>query len=395
VRLNVLVVDRAPPVGVTQGNALIGHHVFGGLRHHRLVLVAAGQPGHDDARSELEEVFDEVHLVPRPRPFPSLGGWLEGFGATGPKGRRWASGMRARLTQVVSSGRFDVVHVRQLPMAAYAPSLGSLGRILELIDCETLASRRALPRRPSHVLRERVSAWIERRAMAAFDVTTTVGDADGRVLRELRPNARVEVVPNGVDARYWAPGRREAEDPTIVFSGSMSFPPNVAAATFLVREILPRVRQSEPDARVELAGRDPGFEVLALRGPYVDVTGTVQDLRPHLAGRVVVCPMVSGSGVKNKVLEALAMGRPVVATPLAIEGLPAVKDGRHLVVGRSAAELARHVVELLRRPDRRSALGQAGRQLVMAAYTWEACAARYDALYQELAAETRRRKTDR
>ncbi|MBA4169622.1 MAG: glycosyltransferase [Chloroflexi bacterium] len=394
--LNVLVVDRAIPAGTTQGNALIGHHLFRRLGHHRLVLVAAHRPDEPDSRRDLEATFDEVHLVPRDRPFPAIGGFLEGHGIGLGWGRRWREEFRERLRTVVRSSDFDVAHLRQLPMAPHAALIRPIGSLLELVDSETLASRRSRPRGLRARLREQVAASIERHAMDRFDLTTTVGEADAEVLRGLRPAARVEVIPNGVDAEYWCPQPLEEQPASIVFTGAMSFPPNIAAAVHLVRAVLPHLRRHEPEVRVVLAGRDPRPEVEALRGPNVEVTGAVPDLRPYLArAQVVVCPLVSGGGVKNKVLEALAMARAVVGTPLAFEGLPSVEDRRHVVVGSEPATLARSIAELIRQPARRQELGAAGRSLVLDRYTWDACTGRYDALYHELAATTRERRASR
>jgi glycosyltransferase involved in cell wall biosynthesis len=201
----------------------------------------------------------------------------------------------------------------------------------------------------------------------------------------------VELVPNGVDAEIFQPLSLPEEPATIVFSGAMSFGPNVAAAQLLVRDILPLVRTSVPDARVVLAGRDPSAAVQALAGPQVEVTGSVSDLRPFLArATLVACPMVSGSGVKNKVLEAMAMGRAIVATPLAVEGLD-IEPGRHVAVADGPAAVAATIIDLLRDASARRRMGQAARERVAERYTWEACAAAYERLYGDLARLTQAR----
>lgn len=394
--MNILVIDRAPPIGTTQGNVLIGHHLFPRLKHHRLVLVAPASPEAMADRSELSRTFAEVHLVPRAAPPPAIAGWFE---ATLPenlaRGLRldpaFASRFRATIRDAVSDAQVDAVHVRQLPMAPYGSDLRQLGRLVELVDSETLAARRAVPRTAAHSARARLAARIERRVLGGYDITTTVGTADLAVLRRLRRGSRVELAPNGVDAAAYRPLDVPEDPATIVLSGAMSFGPNVAAAEMLVREVLPLVRTSVPDARVALAGRDPVPAIHALAGPNVEITGSVPDLRPYLArATLVACPMVSGSGVKNKVLEAMAMGRALVATPLAIEGLD-VEAGTHVAVAADPAGLARAIVGLLRDAPARRRMGQAARERVAERYTWEACAATYERLYHDLAQLTRAR----
>ncbi|MDQ4035939.1 MAG: glycosyltransferase, partial [Chloroflexota bacterium] len=216
-------------------------------------------------------------------------------------------------------------------------------------------------------------------------------DADADRLRSLAPKARVEVVPNGVDADRFSPHRDLKPSPsTLVFVGAMSYPPNVAAMRYFTNEVLPIVRRARPDTRLTIVGRDPAPDVRAMASASVQVTGEVEDVRPYLAAAsVFVAPMVSGSGIKNKVLEAMAMARPVVVTSLAVEGLP-VHNGQNALVADGAAPLAAAIIRLLGNPEERTRMGEAGRSLVEQQYTWEACAARYEELYQELATETGR-----
>jgi glycosyltransferase involved in cell wall biosynthesis len=206
------------------------------------------------------------------------------------------------------------------------------------------------------------------------------------------PGTRVEVVPNGVDAGRFQPQPDVTAIPgSIVFVGAMSFPPNVEAMRWFVAEVLPALRATRPEVTVTIVGRDPDPTILALADdPAVTVTGPVDDVRPFLArAAVVVAPMVSGSGIKNKILEAMAMQRPVVATSLAAEGLAATPD-RDIVVADGAAPFAVAVAALLADPDRAASIAAAGRALVETRYTWEACAAAYAALYGELAGKPAR-----
>jgi glycosyltransferase involved in cell wall biosynthesis len=395
VRLNVLVIDRAPPVNASQGNELIARSVFPLLRQgHRLTLVAPVVAGQEAAaRATIDGLFDRVHLVPRAGRLPSLAGWLEATVSRRriPTGGRVdtaaARHLSAEIRRVLASEAIDVVHVRQLPMAAYASDLGPTPRLLELIDAETLASARDRAGTLRARIRGRVARAIERRAVRPFPIVTVVADPDAAALRHLVPGTRVEVIPNGVDAGRFQP-RTELMPirGSVVFVGAMSFPPNVAAVSWFVAEVLPHLRAVRPDVTVTIVGRDPDPTVVALAAdPTVTVTGSVDDVRPFLArAAVVVAPMVSGSGIKNKILEAMAMQRPVVATSLAAEGVAAT-PGRDLLVADGAPAFAAAVESLLADPGLAASIAAAGRALVETRYTWEACAAAYAALYAELA----------
>ena len=167
----------------------------------------------------------------------------------------------------------------------------------------------------------------------------------------------------------------------------MSFPPNVTAVLHFYQNILPLIRRELPNVRLIIAGRDPAPSIAALASdPFVTVTGFVDDMRPWLArAGLMVCPMVMGSGIKNKVLEALAMARPVVATTMGVEALEAT-SGHELMIADTAEEFARATLALLRDSAARRRMGAAGRDLVLRRYTWDACAASYDAIYSQLAA---------
>jgi glycosyltransferase involved in cell wall biosynthesis len=394
--LRVLVVDRAPPVSLTQGNALIGLELFRRLSGHELTLACpSADPQQTLADERLRSIFRRTYVVERKAWTPAISGWMEGRAASilpVAHGLMGAAGAFQRLlAMLLASNDFDVVHTRQLPMSAYTASGGRAGRLLELVDSETLGAERATPRTWRTRSRSLAAAFIESRVIPRYDVVTTVAEADAARLRALARGARIEVVPNGVDANRFITGSAEQNEERIVFVGAMSYAPNIAAVEYFARQVLPLIRSDRPNAQFVIVGRDPAPSVQALAGDGVQVTGGVDDVRPYMEeAAVVVVPMQSGSGIKNKVLEALAMERAVVATPLAVEGIAATA-GEHLLVASGAPELADGVLRLLADPDERRRLGRAGRRLVTDRYTWDACAERYETLWYELAERGRHR----
>jgi polysaccharide biosynthesis protein PslH len=391
--MNILVIDRAPPCDLLQGNALIGQHLFRRLRHHHLTIICPA-PASEHARyqAELASLFDTIHLVARERPIPALLGSFEPALARvglplGGVDLAAARAFQARVRSVVASGAFDVIHTRQLPMAAITAGIKHPAKLLELIDSETLqASRRVRSKAPQTWLRAAAARIVERRAVRQFHACTTVAAADAQVVQQLAPGMPVHVTPNGVDAAYFAPLDLPEQPETIIFTGAMSFPPNVTAVLHFYHDILPLIRREMPNVRFVIAGRDPAPSIAALaRDPFVTVTGFVDDMRPWLArASLMVCPMVMGSGIKNKVLEALAMARPVVATTMGVEALE-VTSGNELMIADTAEAFASATLALLGDTATRRRMGAAGRELVLRRYTWDACAASYDAIYSQLA----------
>jgi polysaccharide biosynthesis protein PslH len=287
----------------------------------------------------------------------------------------------------------DVVHVSSGRLAALVEHVDGRPAVLAALDAWHLNVR---ARGELAGPLERVGlSWeaarvrgLERRCYSRFDRVTVVTEGDRDELRVVDPRLTPVVIPNGVDTVMFAPRPDVVREPgLLVFTGAMDYPPNVAAARHLATEILPLVRLEHPGAHLALVGRDPSPAVreLATRDG-VEVTGTVRDLRRWLCrADVFVCAMTSGTGIKNKLLEAMAVGAPCVATPLATQGL-AVQHGVHLLVGSDAVEVAARTAQVLGRPELGYRLGAAARQHVASRFTWAAVGQAYERLYQDVVA---------
>ncbi|NDP47096.1 MAG: TIGR03087 family PEP-CTERM/XrtA system glycosyltransferase [Sulfuriferula multivorans] len=219
-----------------------------------------------------------------------------------------------------------------------------------------------------------------------FDATLLVSQAEAALLQQRAPQAhhKITAFENGVDADYFSPGRNYANPyvqtgQNIVFTGAMDYWPNVDAVTWFAEHILPRVREVIPAAQFTIVGSRPSEAVLALAGhPGVVVTGGVPDVRPYLAhAACAVAPLRIARGVQNKVLEAMAMARPVIASAQAAEGLRA-EAGRDFTLAHGEAEFARAVVDKLQHPESATL----ARESVLAHYDWARNLAVIDALFE-------------
>jgi len=227
----------------------------------------------------------------------------------------------------------------------------------------------------------------EAEACRRADLTIAVSDTDRRVLAGLAPEARVCAIPTGVDTGYFRPHAVGEHPNRLVFSGSMDWHPNEDAVLHFIDAILPRIRGATPDVSFTVVGRNPTARLrdAAARAGVV-VTGTVDDVRPSIAdAEVYVVPLRAGSGTRLKIFEALAMGKAVVSTTVGAEGL-GLMPGRHFVAADDPAQFAAAVVRLLRNPARRQALGQAGRALVEARYSWPTVAQEFEQRCEEVVA---------
>lgn len=296
-------------------------------------------------------------------------------------------------------GSCDVVHIEHLRAAEIAQQAAAglaapPPLVLDAVDSISLLFERTVRRSPA--LATRALALIDlartRRYEAAysrrFAQIVITSPEDGWAIATLRERfaepagAPLSVVPNGVDLDYFQPADAPRELATIVFSGKMSYHANEAAALYLLREIMPLVWRAQPEARVVVAGAGPGAALLAQRNAgRVEVTGAVPDLRPYLArATIAVAPIRYGVGVQNKVLEAMAMGTPVVAARQATIAL-AARPGAELLVADDATDFATQIISLLSSPSRRALLSAAGRAYVEQQHSWDTSAAILEQCY--------------
>jgi glycosyltransferase involved in cell wall biosynthesis len=297
-----------------------------------------------------------------------------------------AQRMRPALREELTVFRPDLVHV-PAALAALGRDLTGFPSVLVALDAEhknveAQASeftgvRRRLLRGEAERMRR-----FEAQEYSRFARIVVVSEQDRIALKSANPGLVVDVIPNGVDTGYFVPPSFCRSGATIVFHGVMSFAPNAAAAEFLAKQVLPLLRQRYRDVRLAIVGRAPTARVQALAGiPGVTITGEVEDVRPWLKnGRVYVCPMLSGTGIKNKLLEAMASGMPCVATPLALCGISAV-PGRDILVAREASEIVTQVERLLGDGALGERIGAAARRYVESRHDWEIAARAYEDVY--------------
>jgi len=290
------------------------------------------------------------------------------------------------VVEALAEDRFDAAYVHLFRMAPYVRSGDLPYRIVDLTDVISSEVARSLPYRP---LPSRAVWAVEQRRIARFerevanggDEVWLISQAERERLIEIAPHAHVQVVPNGVDLDTFHP-LDVPEDPLrIVFSGHMGVFHNVDAAVRLAEVILPVIRCSVSDCRLRIVGASPCARVRRLASLVgVDVTGFVPDLNRELnRAAVFVAPLRFSAGVQNKVLEAMAAGRPVVTTGDVAAGVGATAD-RHLLVGGSSGEIANQVASLLADAERRRALGTAARAFVAREFSWRVVADRARAI---------------
>lgn len=307
---------------------------------------------------------------------------------------RFVKGLRRPLRESLAGFEPDVVHVSSAKLAELEQELAGRPRVLMALDAWHLnADARAdaatgLRGRFLRADAKRIRRF-EETQYRGFDRIVFCNERDRDEIRAQDPTLRFEVIPIGFDADAYASDPNAVVDRSrIIFHGAMGYAPNVRAAEYLARDIYPRVLAARPEARLVLVGRDPAPRVLELGTlPGVDVIGPVDDMRAWLTGsRVWVGPLLDGTGMKNKLLEAMAAELPCVVTPLAHQGHDVV-SGEQLLVGSTEDELAAHVIRVLSDDDLAARLGRAGGDYVRPRYGWPAIARAYEELYEAVLSE--------
>ena len=363
---------------------------------HRVALLYLRAPVDPELDTILQERCELVEEVTRPNPgFSLTQGWSR-IGSLFRGWPLWAAGCsvgayRARVRTLARTWRPDVVHIEYHVMGQYLSSLDGCPapRVLSEHDPGISAARDLVH---SHRGVARVLylldllAWhrFERSIISQVQAVIVFTERDQQALGELRRQTPIVRIPLGTIVPEQPLNPHGDEPLSLLFVGSFRHPPNVDAAARLIREIFPRVRTRLPGLVLHIVGDQPPHWMRQMASKNIIVTGHVPSVTPYLdrAGLVVV-PLRLGGGMRVKVLEALAAGKAVVASPLAIEGLDLV-DGEQVVLATNDQQMSDAIVQLLTDPGRRALLAARARAWACANLSWEKSISAYEALHESL-----------
>lgn len=292
----------------------------------------------------------------------------------------------AALSKLLAEESFDAVQLESVHLLSYLDTIRNAPRRPAIVadwhnvESELMARYAAQTQNPAKRLVALRTAQLLRKAeqklLSEADVHLVVSEREKILLNRRAPGAEVHVVPNGVDttafegvaAERFATGG--AARTTVLYVGSMDYHANVDAVMWFAREIWPLIAPQFPELVFTIAGRNPGPSVRALASADIQVTGSVDDVKPYYAAAAaVVVPLRVGSGTRLKILEAMAAGVPVVSTTLGAEGLNAT-NGQQLLIGDTPDGIAAALTGLLQNPAKARALAHAGKTLVESQYDW-------------------------
>jgi sugar transferase (PEP-CTERM/EpsH1 system associated) len=382
----ILYVTHRVPYPPDKGDRIRNYHLLRFLAQHAQVHLAtlADESVSDSTIEALEHLCQRVAIVP-------IGCWTRRAqmasslltGRTASEGAFASARLRTILRDWSRHIRFQAILASASSVTPYLrlPEFERVPAIIDLVDVDSQkwldyadagrGVRAWLYRLEGHRVRR-----LERSLPRWTRAVTLVSETEADLYRRLQPegDGAILAVTNGVDLSYFQPVPEPSCPSQCVFVGALDYRPNIDGIRWFCQEVWPDVLQRHPGARLALVGRNPGAEVVRLaESPGVDLIGSVPDVRPHLArSAVVVAPLLMARGVQNKVLEAMAMGKPIVASSQAIDGL-AVQPGKHLLEASTPLQWIEHLSVLFTNKDRRHSLGTAGRRYVEETHRWEHC----------------------
>ena len=296
--------------------------------------------------------------------------------------------LAAHVRRLLASQRFDLIFVHCSSVAQYVEHVQGIPKILDFGDMDSqkwleYANYKPFPLSLGYTLEGSKMLWAEKRLARRFDLCTATTRAEWQTLQDYGTGAATDWFPNGVDAQFFSPTDGAYDADTISFIGRMDYYPNQECMQRFCDQVWPLVREQRPGMKLLIVGADPSPAMRALgQRPGVTVTGSVPDVRPYIRGSaLMVAPLAIARGTQNKILEAMAMGVPVVTSSAAAGGVDAEAD-KHLLVADTAPQIAQAVLRITGNPEERARLAQSGRERMLSHHAWPQSMRRLDGIIE-------------
>ena len=304
--------------------------------------------------------------------------------------------MASAIESLAAKERIDVIHAHFLHMGQYAENKNGAAFVLDVHNLEHVLWKRLagrlrnpLKRAFAEIQAGKLAAW-ERSVAAATDVTVTLSEEDRIEFERVAPGAEVAIVPNGVDLEFWHPYENAVEPGSIIYFGNLAWLPQADAVISFVNETMPRIVSRVPHAKLYIVGNNPPDSIYRLANERIVVTGYVEEIRDYIArAAAVVMPLRIGAGTKHRILQALAMKKAIVASPVAAEGMD-LTHAVNVMIADDPDAFAGRIVELLENAGLREKLGGNGLKLMRERYGWTGIYGKLDAVFERAASKRKR-----
>ncbi len=397
--MRILYLSSWFPFPPTNGSELRIIALLRGLaKQHEVTLISfQRRPLSEDNLRNAREFLEDVHLVPWREFDPTSVRARLGFFDIRPRSvvDKYSIEMAHTIRQQISTGRFDVVVVSELDLAAYHAEFAGIPALIDDIELGALRRADGVKGNAQHLLRHRLM-WAKQRAyvrrlLPRFTACTVVSEQERALLREIDPNYdAVELIPNCIYSTDYSAVRAIKEPDTLIFTGAFTYNANYEAMVWFLQEVFPLVRQKVPDVQLIITGDHAGKPLPTTEN--ITLTGFIDDVKTAVARAAVsIVPILQGGGTRLKILEAMALRTPVISTTKGAEGLAAT-NGEHLLLADTPEEFAAATTTLLADPDRRQTVANKAHHLVLNHYDWNVIMPRFLALVDRVANATTSRR---
>ena len=399
--MRILFITDYLPYPLISGDQIRVYNLIQRIAKHHDVALAAFLASAEQAKAiaHLEELGCKVitnTIGEHRHPLAHLPGLVR-FGLAGtPLELKflYSQELAKKIRNLATAIDFDIVQIEKERMALYLEALPLREECKKILVFHNISSVQfariaRVTRRPIKKLRALLHSlqtrrW-EPRYAERFDRCATLTAVDRRILLAANPRLQVDIIPTGIDTQIYHPLPQDNIMPKFLFIGSMNYSPNIDAVLYFCHEIFPYIRRMLGVAEFWIVGNNPVPEVRRLSGDSVYVTGRVEDILPYYAKTsICVVPLRAGSGIRGKILEAMALGRPVVSTSIGCEGIE-IEDGKHLLIADSPLEFAKAAVRLVTDKKTYRSITAEAREYVVAKYDWEDIVDKLLRIYEELA----------
>lgn len=379
--MKLLVILPRVPYPVEKGDKLRAYHQLRCLsaRHEIHLITLNNEKLDPDAEYELKKFCRSVHVL-KLEPLGLVLNLLWAFFTGRPLqiGYFHRFSVKKRVRDLVAAIHPDHIYCQLARTAEYAMGI-DIPKTIDYQDVFSVGLKRRLPdlpfwKQPFFEMEAERMAIYEETIFYLFNHHTIIAYPDRKLL-PFNGRDKVLIVPNGVDFSYFIPDYEAEKRYDLVFTGNMAYPPNIMAAEFLARKVLPVVWETRPSTNLLIAGTNPHLKVRSLSESRILVTGWIRDIRTaYSASRIFVAPMLIGTGLQNKLLEAMAMDLPCITSFMANEALVA-RPGTDVLIAETPGEYAHLILSLLSNPVKAKELSTNGLQFVRSHYDWEAATA--------------------
>jgi len=390
--MKILFTANRFPYPPYRGDKLKIYHLAKRLcKRHELHLLTFLQDKNDlQYLPELKKIFTEIYLVPLPRS-QSYRNVLMALFSREPFQVRYfhSEEMKDQVRLLAERNQYDAIHVQHLRMAPYWASYKNIPRILDLPDAYSLywkrriAAKKGLARFFNKTEQKRVFHYEQ--VLNDYNMSLVCSREDLEYLKQENGIRNVKLLPNGVDLETFSSQEHDYTlDKTILFTGNMDYAPNVDAVDYFARDIFPLILEKLPGTKFIIAGQRPVKKVLELAGEHIEVTGFIPNLADmYRKASIVVAPLRFGAGTQNKVLEAMAMGVPVISRNIGFNGLN-IQSGEGVILALETSEFADKCIAMLESEKMRRKTGIAGKQVIQTQFDWDVIAAMLEGYFKEI-----------